>query len=84
MVSSSSPPSSLSKSRKDITDTLNNHNDNNHDNNISNGTNNTPPALTSFMEKCLTRYQDLPDHIQTDINLQKLKVNSIIYIIHLF
>ena len=72
MVSSSSPSSSS---------WINNSNDNHNNNNINsirnkknNDKNSTyPAALTMYFEKCLNKFKELPDHIATHSNYEKLQ-----------
>ena len=71
MVSSSSPNSSSSILSRKNNDNNNNNNNNNNDSNNKNDT--TPPALTAFITKCLDRFKQLPNHIATEINKNKLQ-----------
>lgn len=71
MVSNPSPHSSLSTSTRTQN---NNNNETQHDNNSNNQSKESqPPALTAYIEKCLHRFKQLPNHIATEINKAKVQ-----------
>ena len=75
MVSNPSPPLLQSPSSSTSRRTQNNNNiETQHDNNSNNQWKESqPPALTAYIEKCLHRFKQLPNHIGTEMNKSKLQ-----------